>query len=1052
MSPTASPAASPPAVGRPLTPEQRALWAHARLHPRDPAYNGVFAYRLTGDVDAERLRAAAERVVRASAGLNTVVVDGPDGPRAVVPDGPGYRVPLERVPCDGAVRAHLEAVAGAPMPPDRWPLYDLRVWETPGAVHLTAVIAHLVGDAHALWALLDHVALAHTDPDAQAARAHELALVPGAGTDRVDAADRAAATAFFAEQLAGLDGLTNGLPAPRDADGALPGRTDSVRLAPAAGEELHAFARSRGISPFAVLLAAFAITLRGLTGRSRVVVGVPVANRRTALERRLVGLAVTTLPVAVEPGAFATVEELARHVNRTVLRLLRHRDLDLVAHAGEVFGERRPARLELDAVLTYYPRPLDIVLPGAVVERVEHPARHVKYPLTVTVEDGPAGLGLTAEQTHAVADSLPLDCLRTVLERVLAEPGAAPDAIGLLDDRHAAYVDGLLNVRNPVTGAPPSLWHGFVAAAARRGDAVALQDEEGTTTYAELLAQAGACGRALAARVPGPFVGVSLPRSRRLVAVLLGVLASGKAYVPIDPHAPVERVRGMVELFDALPVVAAPDALPGVDLPDRIDPATLAGPTGPTGPAELPGAGPDDLAYVLFTSGSTGRPKGVQLTHANLVRFLAAASEHVVVEPDDTWCLFHSYAFDFAVWEIFGALLSGGRLVVPSWAVTRSPADLRDLLVATGVTVLSQTPSALGQLLSVLRPGDADGLRVRRLIIGGEALRFADLRGWFDLVGRRARVFNIYGPTECSVWVTWHEVIADDVDRETDSVIGWPLRDVSAHVVGPGGRPLPVGAPGELVIGGPAVSRGYFDRPDLTAERFGPGPRDGERVYRTGDIVRLRPDGRLAYLGRRDGQVQVRGHRVELGEIEAALRDVPGVGAAVVVLDPATRLVAYLVETAPTDDEEVRARLRRRLPSYMLPSFLVRLPELPLSVHGKVDRDRLPPPPAVLARPAGPGLTPAQQRVAAVWAEVLGVSGVGPDEAFFDVGGTSLDVVEVHRRLVAEFGAPDLVPTELFEHTTVRALARRLAADDAPATAAPAAAPVPVRRTRRRAS
>ncbi|HJZ54252.1 MAG TPA: amino acid adenylation domain-containing protein, partial [Gemmataceae bacterium] len=499
-------------------------------------------------------------------------------------------------------------------------------------------------------------------------------------------------------------------------------------------------------------------------------------------------------------------------------------------------------------------------------------------------------------------------------------------------------------------------------------------------------------GRVLAAAGPGRRVGLLAGRTTGLAVGVLGILKAGCAYVPLDPSYPADRLS--VILDEARPpAVVAPARLAG-----RVPPgAAVVAVEGPTGCdlARLPEAGPDDPAYVIFTSGSTGRPKGVEVTHRNIARLFTATEAWFGFGPTDVWSVFHSPSFDFSVWELWGALLYGGRVVLVPRRVARSPADFLRLLRRERVTVLNQTPSAFYQLVRAdgADPGGVPSLRL--VVFGGEALSPPALRPWVDRYGDAApRLVNMYGITETTVHVTYRPVTAADVAGPPSSPIGRPIPDLRVYLLGPDRRPVPDGEVGEIYVAGPGVAAGYVNRPELTAERFLPDPFAGGRMYRSGDLARRLPSGELIYLGRADSQVKVRGFRVEPGEVEAVLAGHPAVGAAVVVAREDRpgdrRLVAYVAPRAGAepDPADVRAYARRRLPGHMVPSAVVALQGLPLTAHGKVDRAALPPPGRGRA-PGGddPPRSAAERVLREVWGRVLGTGPVGPDEGFFDLGG-----------------------------------------------------------------
>ncbi|HBP5412408.1 TPA: amino acid adenylation domain-containing protein, partial [Pseudomonas aeruginosa] len=519
------------------------------------------------------------------------------------------------------------------------------------------------------------------------------------------------------------------------------------------------------------------------------------------------------------------------------------------------------------------------------------------------------------------------------------------------------------------------------------------------------------------------------------------ILKAGGAYLPLDPAAPEERLAHILDdsgvrllltqghLLERLPRQAGVEVL-------AIDGLVLDG-YAESDP--LPTLSADNLAYVIYTSGSTGKPKGTLLTHRNALRLFSATEAWFGFDERDVWTLFHSYAFDFSVWEIFGALLYGGRLViVPQW-VSRSPEDFYRLLCREGVTVLNQTPSAFKQLMAVACSADMATQQpaLRYVIFGGEALDLQSLRPWFQRFGdRQPQLVNMYGITETTVHVTYRPVSEADLEGGLVSPIGGTIPDLSWYILDRDLNPVPRGAVGELYIGRAGLARGYLRRPGLSATRFVPNPFPGgagERLYRTGDLARFQADGNIEYIGRIDHQVKVRGFRIELGEIEAALAGLAGVRDAVVLAHDGvggTQLVGYVVADSAEDAERLRESLReslkRHLPDYMVPAHLMLLERMPLTVNGKLDRQALPQPDASLSQQAyrAPG-SELEQRIAAIWSEILGVERVGLDDNFFELGGHSLLATRVISR-VRQGQQLDASLKALFERPVLEAFAQGL--------------------------
>ncbi len=567
-------------------------------------------------------------------------------------------------------------------------------------------------------------------------------------------------------------------------------------------------------------------------------------------------------------------------------------------------------------------------------------------------------------------------------------------------------------------------------------DAVALVFKNQQLTYRELNERANQLAHQLQTLNVGPemLVGLSVERSLELVIGILGILKAGGAYVPLDPAYPPERLAYMLAdaqvgvLVTVGPLGASLETYSGqlVDL-DRLDanlPATNLVSTVTAG----------HLSYIIYTSGSTGQPKGVMVSHGNITRLFTATQDWYQFDQNDVWTMFHSYAFDFSVWELWGALIYGGRLVIVPFEVSRSPQEFYELLAQEGVTVLNQTPSAFCQLMEVTKqPRSKLELSLRLVIFGGEALNLQSLKPWFDRYGDQVpQLVNMYGITETTVHVTYRAISRADLDR--GSMIGCPIPDLELYILDRNLQPVGSGVAGELYVGGAGVARGYLHRPELTAERFIPhlfSDQTGAVLYKTGDLARFVWDGDIEYLGRIDNQVKLRGFRIELGEIEAAVDRYPGIRGTVAIIREDRpgdrRLVAYVVadrQTEPTEGE-LRTFIQSQLPDYMLPSAFVLLDRLPLTLNGKVDRKALPAPESNRQKSAQPLLDPRDElevQLTNIWEQVLGIQPIGIDDNFFELGGHSLLAVRLFVEIEREFGR-NLPLAILFQHQTIAELA-----------------------------
>ncbi|HZW31370.1 MAG TPA: amino acid adenylation domain-containing protein, partial [Isosphaeraceae bacterium] len=679
-----------------------------------------------------------------------------------------------------------------------------------------------------------------------------------------------------------------------------------------------------------------------------------------------------------------------------------------------------------------------------------------------------SGLQLAMEYSTDLFEAATVDRMlahfRTFLEGIVADPDRRISTLPLLSD---AERRGLLGPAiAPARSRPrPSacLHRRFEAQAARTPEAIALTCGDQHLSYHALDARAGRLARSLRALGVGPdvLVGLCAERSAELVVGLLAILKAGGAYLPLDPVHPPERLGFQLTDSGAAVLLIQPHL--AEHLPPHaarvVELEPIDGPEPPTdGPLPDGGTTPEHLAYVIYTSGSTGTPKGVPVTHANVARLFTATQPWFHFDAADVWTLFHSFAFDFSVWEIWGALLHGGRLVVVPYLVSRSPEQFHQLLRAERVTVLNQTPSAFRQLIRADESAGGADLALRWVIFGGEALELQSLRPWFERHGDTApRLVNMYGITETTVHVTYRPIARGDLESGSGaSPIGRAIPDLRLYVLDRHLEPVPPGMVGEAFVGGAGVARGYLGRSGLTAERFVPDPfsgRPGARLYRSGDLVRLRRDGELEYIGRSDRQVKIRGFRIELGEIEAALARQPVLREAVVVARPDprgdTRLVAYLVPRragAPAA-VELHRRLKGSLPDYMVPAVFVTLDSLPLTANGKVDLEALPAPDWDRVADGGAGFVaprgPIEEALAEIWAELLGSHRFGAHDNFFERGGHSLMAIEllarIRQTLEAEVPLKDFLDEPSLAHLA-RLIERSLA--DGTASQAPPLLPV----------
>jgi amino acid adenylation domain-containing protein len=870
------------------------------------------------------------------------------------------------------------------------------------------------------------------------------------------------------------------------------GSRQSLMLSEALTTKLKALSLHEKVSLFMTLLAAFQTLLYRYTGHHDIIIGSPIAGRNRSELEGLIGFFANTLVLRTDLSGDPSFRQLLGRVRKVALEAYAHQDLPFERLVEELKPERNFSHSPLfQLMFALQNAPVTALrLKGLTVNPLQVERETATFDLSLLMIEEAGALKGIVEYNTDLFDGTTIGrmtChLQTLLEGITSNPDQRLSDLPLLTkaERQRLLVEWNDSKRDyPRDTCIHEL---FEAQVERTPDAIAVVFGEEQLTYRELNVRANQLAHYLSKLGVGPetLVGICLERSLEMVAGMLGVLKAGGAYVPLDPTYPKDRLAFMLldsqarvmltqsELLSQLPEMTG-DGRPATKDGRERSPVVgvqsiicldtdwdIIARESTENPVST--VNPENLAYVIYTSGSIGKPKGVLINHANITRLLHATHSWFHFDQNDVWTLFHSYAFDFSVWEIWGALLYGGRLVVVPYWVSRSPEMFYKLLSGKNVTVLNQTPSAFRQLIqaeeSSIEPGE---LALRLVIFGGEALDFRTLRPWFDRHGdQHPRLVNMYGITETTVHVTYRPITAADLSGSRDNLIGVQLPDLEVYVLDQNRNPVPIGVPGELYVGGAGVGRGYLNRPDLTADRFIPNPfhpGQGERLYRSGDLVRYLPNRDIEYLGRIDAQIKIRGFRIELGEIESVLSQHPAVREAIVLAPEETenpksespnseipnsksaignsqwlgrRLVAYVVSAQqPPTVTELNRFLRKKLPEYMVPASFVFLDALPLTPNGKVDRRNLPAPDQCRPEQESPFIaprTPVEEVLANIWAELLKVKRVGIHDNFFELGGHSLLITQVASRIQQAFQV-NLPLRTLFDAPTITLLSAAVA-------------------------
>ncbi|MEU6173220.1 non-ribosomal peptide synthase/polyketide synthase [Streptantibioticus parmotrematis] len=1063
----------------PLTPLQEGMLFHRLVGGADDVYVDQAALLLEGVSDPHALATAWQRVTDRTPALRTSVV-WEDVPAPLQVVHRSVRVPVTHLDLRAATpRERDERLAGLPaedlargLDIGTAPLMRLTLVRLPEArLHLLWTSHHLILDGWSLAQVLtdvfeEYAALTAgsgtrpparrpfgdyvrwlADQDTEAARAHWRGVLDGFAAPTPLPADR---TRREAHRARSADVHTSGLSAQ-------------------VSQRLARTARQAGLTLGTVVQGAWALLLSRYSAEPDVLFGTTVSGRPDDLPgvESMIGMFINTLPTRVRVDGDRLATDWLGELQEAQAEARRFAAVSLAELTG--LSDVPSGSALFDSMVAFENYPFDETRTASSGVRLADVTSRdaTNYPLVLRAYQGER-FGFDLAYDPELFDTATVRALAERLCLLLTELADDPDrplralAWTTAEERWRMLTDWNGTAQGRPTRTLVDLFE-EQAARTPRAEAVSCGDER--LDYATLDARADRLAHRLAElhAAPERFVALALPRSVDLVVAVLAVLKTGAAYLPIDPALPPKRVTRLLRDAEPVALVTVGDTAAALDDPGvtvlALDDADVRAdltrrPAGPLGTAHRPL--PDSPAYAIFTSGSTGRPKGVVIPHANVVRLFDRTQHWFGFGTDDVWTLFHSYTFDFSVWELWGPLLHGGRLVVVPEETARTPEDFLRLLADERVTVLNQTPSAFHSLVraDAEHPEMGDRLALRTVVFGGEALEATRLADWYARHPDTApRLVNMYGITETTVHVTYAPLDHGTARTGGPAPIGTGIPDLRVYVLDADLAPVPPGAVGEMYVAGEGLARGYLNRPGLTATRFVADPfgRPGARMYRTGDRARWRADGTLEYLGRADQQVKIRGYRIEPGEIEAALHTHPGVGAATVgVYEDASgtrRLVAHVVgadrDTAPPPASGLRAHLERLLPTYMVPAAYVAMVALPLTVNGKLDRRALPlPGPDGFAadRERTAPRTLAERLVAEAWTEVLDVDAAGVDDDFFALGGDSILAIRVTARLRAAFGA-DVSPRLLFTHARLADLAAALGHPDGTGSASPDAIP-----------
>ncbi len=1024
----------------PLSFGQEQLWFMDRFAPGLPTYNVAFGMRLRGPLDTGALTRAVDGLTARHEALRTRLVADADGIPHQVVDEPASAGLVEvdvsgSADPEAALRERAASEAARPFDLAEGPLFRTHLVRLSAEEHaLVVIVHHTVFDGWSIGVMVReltalYAAEATGEPSGLAELPVQFADYAIWERERLQGSSLEELVEYWRKNLDGFQTLQMPTDRPRPMVASYEGGLERLHIGGEILAGLQELSQREGTTLFVTMLAALQALLHRYTGQDDVVVGTVSANRSRSKLAPLVGYLVNTLPMRTDLAGDPSFTELLVRVRETTMGAFAHQNLPFAKLVEELKVERDPGRAPIFQVaMTLAEPPESTVAAGLAVELEKVDLVAAKFDVGVHVDVRPDDLWLEALYATSLFDAGTigrlLGHLRVVLESVIEDPSRRLSEMPVLTE--AELRRELTEWNDTAKDFPLVCVHeAFEAQTACTPDGIAAELDGETVTYAELNADANRIARRLRELGAGPevLVGVSMAPSPRRLSVLLGIMKAGGGYVPLDPALPDDRLSYMIE-DTAMPVVVA-DATGEAGLPDS-GAAVLAVDREWDAITALDAGDPgyevaaSNIAYVIYTSGSTGRPKGVMVEHRQVVNHAIGMIEHWGVGSDDRVLQFASLNFDVSVMDMFMTLLSGARAVVAPTETLLSPPRLAQLMRDRAVTFASLPPAVVNLLSGQEFPG------LRFVMSAGEALSSELVHAW---VRPGLRFFNGYGPTEDTVIATFAELDGAVLPPP----IGLPVANAQAYVLDKNLNPVPVGVVGELHMGGAGVTRGYLNAPELTEQRYIPDPFGEGRLYKTGDLVRRLPDGNIVYLGRMDGQVKIRGLRVELGEIETGLASHPSVAQAVVVMSEdragEKQLVGYVrhdPDGPSIDVADLRRHLAQGMPAYMVPAHILVVDVFVLNTSGKIDKSALPAPDAPVETAAyAPPRTAAETTLTRVYADLLGRDQVGIDDGFFELGGNSLQAMQLVTRIHDELSV-DLGVTAIFLAPTVRRLADRI--------------------------
>jgi amino acid adenylation domain-containing protein len=1057
----------------PLSNAQKRIWLLSQFEGGSSAYNIIAGIYLKGIVVKEALNKAFHTLIKRHESLRTVFREVDGELRQIILEDLPFNINYEDLSSTPQVKDRLkferDELAGLKFDLENGPLIAVTLFDLSDQEHaLLFNIHHIVSDGWSISVIIKEMMRFYDayykreDPFAEPLKIQYKEYAQWL-TQRIEGPKGLRSRDFWGQQFsAGVEPLSLESDFKRPERRSFEGAVSKFCLKENLYADILSFCKEHQLTPFNFFRSTVCIFLSKLSGQYDFNIGTPVSGRNHFDLEDQVGLYVNTIPLRTEIDFDDSILDFLKKCSENSFRSFEFQDYpfdEIIAHSNLQHDPGRNPFFDVMLVLQRTDLAVDRIsgtnqysFELSQLDDYLYEASTVIRKNTLSKFDLCFTFGITPGNdccleieygTKLFKDNTIDRFFATyqhIVSQVLEDPEKAICAVEMVDKEEKLLLLERFNDKSVSYPTASTLISLFEEQVQRTPDNIALLFEETAISYQALNQQSNRLADYLREKYaiqPDDLIGLKLDRNEWMIIAILGVLKSGGAYVPIDPEYPEARINYIIEDSHCKLVI------------DKEELACFLGNGKKYNNSNLRLVNkPGDLAYVIYTSGTTGNPKGVLIEHKNVVRLFKTDKELFNFSAGDVWTLFHSYSFDFSVWEMFGALLYGGKLIVIPLETAKDPAAYLEVLNREGVTVLNQTPSSFYNLIRQELENEQANLQLRYVIFGGEALSPGKLTAWKERYPG-IRLINMYGITETTVHVTYKEITQADIDSNRSN-IGAPIPTLTCYVLDRNQNLLPIGVPGELYVGGEGLSRGYLNRQDLTSQRFIANPfRSGERLYRSGDRVKMGENGEMEYLGRLDDQVKIRGYRIELGEIEGRLQDYPGIDSAVVIArsDPRQgekELVAYLVSGKRLDIPGLRAWLGTALPSYMLPGHYVQLDKLPLTANGKVDKKALPEP---SGRSISAGIeytaprNPTEARLALIWQEILHKERIGAKDDFFDLGGHSLKMTRLLSRIHEEFQVRPALK-DLFRQTTLEEQALLIQQTGTTAFAAISPAPV----------